>query len=255
MKTALLLCVVAFALFGSWVEPCWAASPEALELRVAKLEEGIGVARKRFLANLQSWRNSIHKSKFSPDVKRELYNVAGSAIRDFERDNDLPDHPALISFSYKYAMSTQKIMLDAEKLRQDIVAQELRGEGSYSHLERRVEAITEGSDAFQPGAEWHGERTYPDGNTQGIHIFIDNVVGNQFTGRLRQSYQNGTSDVMEIAGMRVGNDVDFRTTGMKLGAGRSLKFDGCLVGSRLFAQVSGKAATGDPASGFISARR
>jgi len=252
--------LLALLLNDSLVKPIWGASPETLEPRVEKLEDGIGVARKSFLANLQRWRNSIVKSKHSPDMKRELSSVVVSAMRGFERDNDLPDHPALIPLSYSYAKSTQRIMLDAEKLRQDIVAEGLRSEGTFGvaqirQLERRVEAIIEGSDSFRPGSEWHGKRTYLGGDSQGIHIFIDKVVGNQFTGRLRQSYQNGTSDVMEIAGMRVGSDVGFRTTGMNLGAGRNLKFDGALVGSRLFAQVSGTAASGKPASGFISTTR
>lgn len=253
MKIAVSICVVA-VLLGNLSAQIAAQSPASLEERVAKLEEDIDVARQRFLANMRRCRDSIDKAKTSPDVKRELYRVVDKAIQEFENSNDLPDHPTLIQLSYNYAQSTQKIMLFAEKLRQDIVAEELSG-GSVAQLEHRVHAIAEGSDSFQPGAQWHGKRTYPDGNAQGITIFIDKVIGSQFVGRLEQSYQGGSSDVMEISGTRVGNDVNFRTTGMKLGAGRMLAFDGCLIGSKLFAQVSGRAATGKPASGFISARK
>lgn len=255
MKTAVSLSVVALVLSGIGLAPCWAVSPDKLEPQVEKLEKRIDSARRQLQSGLQNYRKSIVKRRdITPDQKRALQVVTDSAIRDFRSTYDLPDHPALVQISYDYAVKTQKIMFDAEKLRQQIVAQALEG-NDVGDLERRVEAIAVGSDTFQAGQEWHGKRTYPDGAAQGIKIVIENVMGNQFSGRLHQTYTNGASDIMAIEGTRVGNGVNFYTTGMRLVAGRSLTFSGALVGSRLYAQVSGVAANRKPATGFITARK
>ncbi len=85
------------------------------------------------------------------------------------------------------------------------------------HLEKRVKAVANAQRPLNP--EPNGEVS---GRTQPAMFreFIsrsEKSVGNQFSGRLRQTYQDGTSDVMEISGMRVGNDVNFHTTGMRMG--------------------------------------
>ncbi len=70
-----------------------AVSVESLEVRVAKLEDGIGVARKSFSANVQRWRNGVLKSKLSPDMKRTLISSAEQELKTFEWSSELPDHP------------------------------------------------------------------------------------------------------------------------------------------------------------------
>jgi len=41
-----------------------------------------------------------------------------------------------------------------------------------------------------------------------------------------------------------------KTTGMKLGASRFLKFNGIVIGKQIFANISGVAASSNPAGGF-----
>ncbi len=106
-------------------------------------------------------------------------------------------------------------------------------EAQCRSLERRVDAIITTASSLEAGTQWRGKRTSEKGDAMGIILFIDESVGNAYKGRLRQTYQNGTSDIMEISGTRSGSAVKFQTTAMKLGAARHLVIEGYIIGNGL----------------------
>lgn len=239
-----------------------AADPTAglekqVDALVASSQKRLDQVRDELVKNIKQVQNNIRKSDFAPDAKRLMLQRVQSDLDRLETTQELPTCDELREESIDAAVEYQKVLKQVEDKRQSLLDKALNTQDpavqkKLMDLEQRISGLFGGRIEFVQGDNWQGTREGPDGRAFTLKLHLSEVAGGVFRGELTQIDSNHVADIMKVEGRRDGYAFTMRTTGMLRGAGRSLRFDGCVIGRLIVADLGGTAVGGRAASGRIS---
>lgn len=258
LRIGLCLCLLVAGHRLAFAAEDTAKTEKSVDAFIEKSDKMLKTAHNNLLRDIKKAQTNIKRSDRDPDAKKlVLERVQRDLDQCNESTNALPSSDELLGLAIAYANKNQDILDQIERKRKLLLDKSIKtnnpaAESKLTELHNRVSKLLDGRVAFEQGSDWVGSRVGTDGNAVNLSLHFGEVSGGSFAGQLHQINTGGRPDIMNVEGTRDGTTFSMTTTGMVRGAARSLEFDGCVVGSRIVAQLRGTNAGGKPAAGWIS---